>query len=382
LKFFSFKILILCILLPPVLYIVSVLSIERHLKSRYAEEIEDVYMGDTQPLFSGDVTLKDAINKNIDQYLQSKIMILWGVKANITVTTKHNTILYPEVFDDEEDSLLQPDPMQVAADNFKLMNEGLVINVDLKLEHNTFLSNVLLAFYICISVLVLYIYYKAGIKKAMQEDTEKSREVARLQELEENNTETLKALIQDKKNLKSEITKTRKSLKKERIKASINEDEMIKEIIALEEKFDKNIALQQEKQEEIDALKEKIKLFEKERRKDIKQKTKLFDSSRKRFKALYKNVTINERAINGFVDLTDDMKIKGEEIIHKLNNDPNVVPIKRKVFSKKRRTTVQEIIFSYKGRLYYRKTKDNKIEILTIGTKNTQAKDLEFLDSI
>jgi len=382
LKFFSFKILILCILLPPVLYIVSVLSIERHLKSRYAEEIEDVYMGDTQPLFSGDVTLKDAINKNIDQYLQSKIMILWGVKENITVTTKHNTILYPEVFDDEEDSLLQPDPMQVAADNFKLMNEGLVINVDLKLEHNTFLSNVLLAFYICISVLVLYIYYKAGIKKAMQEDTEKSREVARLQELEENNTETLKALIQDKKNLKSEITKTRKSLKKERIKASINEDEMIKEIIALEEKFDKNIALQQEKQEEIDALKEKMKLFEKERRKDIKQKTKLFDSSRKRFKALYKNVTINERAINGFVDLTDDMKIKGEEIIHKLNNDPNVVPIKRKVFSKKRRTTVQEIIFSYKGRLYYRKTKDNKIEILTIGTKNTQAKDLEFLDSI
>jgi len=368
--------------LPPVLYIVSVLSIERHLKSRYAEEIEDVYMGDTQPLFSGDVTLKDAINKNIDQYLQSKIMILWGVKANITVTTKHNTILYPEVFDDEEDSLLQPDPMQVAADNFKLMNEGLVINVDLKLEHNTLLSNALLAFYICISVLVLYIYYKAGIKKAMQEDTEKSREVARLQELEENNTETLKALIQDKKNLKSEITKTRKSLKKERIKASINEDEMIKEIIALEEKFDKNIALQQEKQEEIDALKEKIKLFEKERRKDIKQKTKLFDSSRKRFKALYKNVTINERAINGFVDLTDDMKIKGEEIIHKLNNDPNVVPIKRKVFSKKRRTTVQEIIFSYKGRLYYRKTKDNKIEILTIGTKNTQAKDLEFLDSI
>jgi len=382
LKFFSFKILILCILLPPVLYIVSVLSIERHLKSRYAEEIEDVYMGDTQPLFSGDVTLKDAINKNIDQYLQSKIMILWGVKENITVTTKHNTILYPEDFDDEEDSLLQPDPMQVAADNFKLMNEGLVINVDLKLEHNTFLSNVLLAFYICISVLVLYIYYKAGIKKAMQEDTEKSREVARLQELEENNTETLKALIQDKKNLKSEITKTRKSLKKERIKASINEDEMIKEIIALEEKFDKNIALQQEKQEEIDALKEKIKLFEKERRKDIKQKTKLFDSSKKRFKALYKNVTINERAINGFVDLTDDMKIKGEEIIHKLNNDPNVVPIKRKVFSKKRRTTVQEIIFSYKGRLYYRKTKDNKIEILTIGTKNTQAKDLEFLDSI
>ena len=83
-----------------------------------------------------------------------------------------------------------------------------------------------------ISVLVLYIYYRSGIKKAIQEDTEKSREVARLQELEKNNTDMLKALAQDKKNLKSEIAKIKKKLKKERIKASINEDEMIKEIIS------------------------------------------------------------------------------------------------------------------------------------------------------
>ena len=381
-KFFSFKILILCILLPPVLYIISVQSIERHLKNRYAKEIRDIYTGDTQPLFDGDITLKDAVNKNIDHYLQSKIMILGGVKTNITVTTKRNTILYPAVFEDEKDSLLPPDPLQVAADNFKLMNEGLVINVDVVLEHNTFISNAILAFYICISVLVLYIYYRSGIKKAIQEDTEKSREVARLQELEKNNTDMLKALAQDKKNLKTEIAKIKKKLKKERIKASINEDEMIKEIIELEEKFNENIVLQNEKQQEIDTLKEKMKFFEKERLQDIKQKTKLFDSIRKRFKALYKNITVNERAINGFIDLTDDMKIKGEEIIHKLNNDPKVVPIKRKVFSKKRRSTVQEVIFSYKGRLYFRKTKDNKIEILTIGTKNTQAKDLEFLDNI
>jgi hypothetical protein len=216
----------------------------------------------------------------------------------------------------------------------------------------------------------------------MQEDTEKAKEIGRLQELEKTNTDTLKALVQDKKNLKSEMEKTKKKLKKERIKASINEDEMIKEIIELEEKFNKNIELENEKQKEIDAFKEKIKFFENERLKDIKQKTKLFDSIRKRFKALYKNVTVNERAINGFIDLTDDMKIKGEEIIHKLNNDPKVVTIKRKVFSKKKRSNVQEVIFSYKGRLYFRKTKDNKIEILTIGTKNTQGKDLEFLDSI
>ena len=39
----------------------------------------------------------------------------------------------------------------------------------------------------------------------MHEDTEKSKEIARLQELEKNNTGTLKALVQDKKNLKSDL---------------------------------------------------------------------------------------------------------------------------------------------------------------------------------
>jgi hypothetical protein len=92
LKFLSLKILILCILLPPVFYIFSVQSIERHLKSRYANEIEDIYLGDTGPLFEGGIRLKDAINVNINRYLQSKALIPLGVKVTITVTSKPNTI--------------------------------------------------------------------------------------------------------------------------------------------------------------------------------------------------------------------------------------------------------------------------------------------------
>jgi len=109
------------------------------------------------------------------------------------------------------------------------------------------------------------------------------------------------------------------------------------------------------------------------------KKQKNYPGIKKRFDTIYKNLSINERAINGFIDLTDDMKIKVEEIIHQLNENPKLVSIKRKVFGKKGHETVLEVIFAYKGRLYYRKTKDNKIEVLVIGTKNTQTKDLEFL---
>lgn len=381
-KFLSFKIFILCILFPPILYILSIQSIESHLKRRYAKEIEDIYTGDTRPLFDGSVRLKDAVNKNIDSYLQSKAILSWGVKAEVTVTTKQNTILYPAVFNDEENSVLPSTPKQIAADNYSLMNEGLVVNVNLLLEHNTLLSNAILAFYICFSLLILYLYYRTGRKKAKQEDTEKETEISRLLELEKNHTSNLQSLLKVKQKLISEIITIKRKRVDEKIRASKYEDEMIEEIVALEEKFANNIALQKEKQEEIDALKEKIKFFERERRKEGKQKTKVYNTVRKRFKTLYKNISVEKRALNGFLDLTDDMKIKGEEIIHKLNEDPNVVSVKRKVFGKKGRITVQEVIFAYKGRLYFRKKKDNQIEILTIGTKNTQAKDLEFLDNI
>lgn len=380
-KYFSFKILILCIILPSVIYIVTVLSLERHFKAKYVEEIEDIYTGDTRPLFDGSITLKDAINKNIDFYLKKKALVAWGVNVNITVVTKHGTLLYPSIFE-EEASFLPADPMQVAADNYQLMTEGPVINIDVKLEHNALLSNIILAFYILASLFVLYYYYRSGSKKAMQEDLEKSKEIDRLQELEEVYTDRLKSMEQDRKILSSKLAKTRTEIEDEKIRASKNEDEMIEEIVGLEEEIGENLTLQDEQQEIIDGLKEKIKRFEIERLKDEKKKIKDSDAVRKRFKALYKDAIFNERAISGFIDLSEDIKIKGEEIIHQLNADPSLVPIKRKVFGKKSRETVLEILFAYKGRIYFRKLKDNRVEILTIGTKNTQAKDLEFLNNL
>ncbi|MBW2640982.1 MAG: hypothetical protein JRE10_12730 [Deltaproteobacteria bacterium] len=342
-KFLSLKILILCILLPPILYIVSLQSIESHLNKRYAKKIGDIYTGDTRPLFDGSVRLKDAINNNIDRYLQSKAILSLGVKAKVTVATKQNTILYPAVFNDEEGDIPPSAPIQVAADNYNLMNEGLVVNVDLILEHNTLLSNVILAFYICMSVLVLFLYYRTGIKKARQEYTEKETEIARLLEFEKNHTSKLKDLIKVKQKLIAEIIKIKRKLVHEKIRASKNEDDLIKEIVVLEENINENIALQNEKEEEINALKEKIKLFEKERQKENKQKTNSFNRVRKRFKALYKNISVNKRALDGFFDLTDDMKIKVEEIIHKLNEDPSFVLVKRKVFGKKGRAFLDNL---------------------------------------
>ena len=80
--------------------------------------------------------------------------------------------------------------------------------------------------------------------------------------------------------------------------------------------------------------------------------------------------------------MDDEMALKAEELIHQLNADDSLVTVKRKVFSKKGKATVFEAVFAYKGRLYFRKSPQNSVEILVIGTKKSQNKDLAYLDTI
>ena len=373
-KHFSFKIVILCLLLPPVLYMFSAWLIESNLKAKYPGRIEEIYIGDTQPLFEGSVRLQDAICKNIDQYLQNDFWISWGIKANVIVRTKRGTLLYPKAFEQDEDALPAPN-VETATDNYSLLSEGLAVDVDVIFEHNTPVSYTLLATYLFIAIFLLYFHYKTGLSRALQDDREKSDEINRLLDLQKEHTAGLGSLLEEKENLASEFVGLRRRLENEKERAGRNEDQMIEEIVALEQKIEKNLALQNEQQKEIDVLQQKMKPLK-------KGKEKASDIIQKRFKALYKNLSVMERAIAGFTELSEEMKLKCEELIHQLNESPELVQIKRKVFGKKGSETVLEVIFAYKGRLYFRRTKDKKTEVLSIGTKNTQGKDLEFLDNI
>ena len=52
------------------------------------------------------------------------------------------------------------------------------------------------------------------------------------------------------------------------------------------------------------------------------------------------SVDVNQEALEQWsqiVELTDDMRIKAEEVVHQLNENPEQVPVKRKVFGKKNR---------------------------------------------
>jgi hypothetical protein len=252
-----------------------------------------------------------------------------------------------------------------------------VVELSLEVEQLGFLSYSLLLFYILVSIAFLYNFYRMGIRKAAAKELESKDVISRLEHMGELFQETLKNLEKDKQSLVAKHEQLIAELDHERMKAVSNEEEMINEIVILEEKIALNLSKQDEQNQEILALKDELSKFEKTR-----AKIKPSESTAKRFSAIYKNISFHEKAFEGYHDLPENMKIKAEEIISQLDRDASLVPIKRKVFGKKGRETVLEVVFAYRGRLYYRRLKDGRFEIVTIGTKNVQERDLDFLERL
>lgn len=381
-KYFSFKILIFCILLPPVLHLITVQWLEGYITEKQSVEIEQIYLGETRSLFDGGVRLKDAVNNNIDQYLQQQKLAQWGLKTDVLVTTRKDTIIYPAAFEEEEDSLIPPSRQEVASENFKIMNEGLQVQVKSTLERSSLLVISIFSFYSLFSLSLLYRYYRIGAKKVGQEVLSKEKEISRLLNLEKQNTIRLEALREDKKYLASEFRRIKMNLERDKEQASRNEDEMINEIISLEDTVKNSLALYDEQQKENETLREMLKKYEKENSKERKNREKALAALQKRFNTLYKNLSVHPRACEGMMDLTEEMRLKAEEVIHQLDRDPMKVQVKRKVLVKKNPDAILEVVFAYSGRLYFRNAKGREIEVLAIGNKNTQAKDLLFLNRV
>lgn len=383
-KYFPFKILVLCILLPPVMYILTIQVLENHLETTFKQALEEIYIGDSAPLLDGTLEIEQAVNRNINSFLQQKNLQTWGIRTKVSVTTRQGTMLYPKAFDlDDQDSALpQISPIETAARNYSLLNQGLVLACDLSIAHARLLSGLILGLYILASLGTFLWFYRIGAKRSRFDTLQQEQEIAHLQELEKQYQKKLVHLDQEQKTLSAELGQVKQHFEGEKKRASVNEEEMIQEIINLEEKLEANLAHQQQQRQVIDELSDKIQQFETGKRKTRKEKIKEEEIFQKRFSTLYKQTVVHTKAVDGFAGLTSELQLKAEEIIHQLNQDPGLVPVKRKVFGKKNRETVFEVIFSYKGRLYYRLMPDTRVEVLSIGTKHTQAKDLSFLNNL
>lgn len=381
-KYLSLRILLLCILLPPVLYIATIQGLDHQFQRRISREIGSIYVGDTRPLFNGSIKLQDAIQNHIEAYLRTSRLVAWGVKVSVLVTAGNNQILYPVVGVPGINEAVSPDPLEISTENYRLLNEGLRITVAVALNYDTPLSLAVLLCYIGLFSAILAFYYRKGVSRFRRDEKLRQQELARLSEQEWTYVQGLDRLDQEKRQLNQRIEQIRKDLDVQKVQALRNEDGMIEEIQDLEAQLAENRMQQKTREAEIAELKAQLEQLEKGQQRENRQKTRLIETTGKRFRTLYKNLSMHPRAVNAYLDLNDELKIKCEEIIHQLDSAPDKVTIKRKVFGKKNRETVLEVLFAYRGRLYFRHIPDSGIEVVAIGTKNSQTRDLEFIDNL
>lgn len=405
-NYISFRIIFICIFLPPIMYIFSVQVLEGYLQSKRGKDLKNIIIQDYEALYDGRYGIKEEINNNIDRFLENDTLRSLGVITKIVVTTKKGELLYPYYYEEggiyfnkqrgfDSDSSESFNYIKIAERNFQILNDGLTLSVDVKVKHNSWLTNSILILYLFSSILLLYWHYKKRVREwvATRENEKKRIDLLskRLDESEKIMEELsakekeyiskVEKLKHDKDDLESDVVQLMDEVEIQK-KKSLEIDEILDEMEKLEEHASKNIALKEEKEREITQLREEINQLRMIEERGAKKRKKDIDSVEKRFNVIYKNLIFHKKALEGYIHLTQDFQLKAEEIIHRLNQDDSLVNIKRKFFSKKGKLNIFEVIFSYSGRIYFKKRGDKKIEIITIGTKNTQEQDIKFIESM
>jgi len=375
---------ILCLLLTPALYIATLTGCRHTLEKNYLQNIQNIFIGNADALLNGKVPIEEQIAKNIQAFLVQDLLVTKiGLDLDIRITTAKGKIVFPTYVGMDflsKTPEVHYDAQAIAGKNFKLLNEGLQVTVSLKLDHGSKLANIILALYSVVSFSIFLVFYRIGANRAHQDRETHKALINDLKKDEERHEKMVQNLSSERQGLFENIRVLNEKYQADKKKAKINEDEMFNEILSLEDQLNTFINLKKNRDKEIDELKSTLEKYE--RRKSGKPRRNEFDFMSKRITALYKNIVLNRKALNGFLSLTDDQQIKAEETIHLLDQAPDSVIIKRKVFSgKKHKTACFEVLFAYNGRLYFRKDQ-TRIEIVVIGTKNSQHKDMEFLQSL
>ncbi len=381
-KTIPYKILILCMVLPPVCYVLTIQSLESYLQRRENATLNDILIQHPDALYEGRYTVREEIDRNISKYLNKSIKSKIGVRSNILVKTRDGRILYPPVYGTDVKEQKDQDPtglnyVEVAAENYRILNEGLSAEAALKIRHNSWLSNGILIFYLALAGLVLRFVTKRGVAESERREEEHRDQMERLGYQLSHSRKQLEEVVVKEEEYLSRINR----LKKDKQELTKDVDGLLEEMEEQETGLQDQRANREALEMELEELKEKLRNLKEKGEKRKKKKGK-YDNLAKRFRLLYKNLELSERAVAGFSELTEEFKLKAEEVIHQLNEDDSLISVKRKVFGKGGKMNVLEIDFAYSGRLYFQKNTKGRIRVLAIGTKNTQSQDLAFVDSV
>jgi hypothetical protein len=269
-----------------------------------------------------------------------------------------------------------------------------VERVDVSVPHNSLLANLILVTYAAMLVTALAIYTRRltgreqlaleGLTRARDGLAERAQEIeaelgtvrGRLGELEPENelyAEEVETLATERQELLEKLDRVQTREQELRVQ-SRGAGALADERRALEELLDEATEDLATKEGEIEQLRHQVKRTSKGK------STREDDLLERRFRTLYKNLEVDEHAIADLVGFRDEgLKLRAEEAMKRLCDEPEQAIVRRKLGGLPPHLSIFELAFAGKGRIYYTRGKTRRFRILSIGAKNTQNADLDYL---
>ena len=220
----------------------------------------------------------------------------------------------------------------------------------------------------------------AGRAGAIQGELDRVRQ--RLREVEPSeqaHAQEIHALDKERTALRRKLDDLTERQTELRVSAS-RATELEDESRALEELLDEAMEDLGQKEETIQSLQDRLKRAS---RSAPSSRGRAAEQLARRMRTLYKNLEIDDRAIQDLVALRDEtMKLKAEEGVKRLVEDPESATVRRKVGGLPPQLSIFELGFAGKGRIYYTRGRQHRYRVLAIGAKNTQKTDLEYLSRL
>ncbi len=407
---FSFRFITGAILAFIFLYIFTLKGGESLIASRVTQTLRQAVIVDPEEILSGEVHYGDLVHDHVRAALAKqwiRTLARLGAELDVVVRSRQGQIFYPsqlEWFSEDVLSLpgeIVPSPGApsagpaergtdaLARQNYQLMRQGLTLDVGARIGNNTWLANGILVIYLFALLQVLWLHARRFILRTEHEKLELA------ERLERESADRISRIEGELARVRSKFAEASRyagervgqiralQTEKEKLEKRLGgwswEDaaELEKEVESLELQLKEAESEKKAQEEKIRTLSESIQ--KREARAFPRGKTKEAEFLERRLRTLYKNLEFEHRVVADLINLGDDeAMLRAEEVIKRLNDRDDNLPIRRKVGGLER-GNIFELGFGFKRRIYYCQGDGGRLRIILVGSKNTQDKDLSYL---
>jgi hypothetical protein len=307
-----------------------------------------------------------AIAERVEQALQeSRWIRVGGVRVHpIVAAADGRSLVYaPELAEPAGDG----SPWSAYRDALLPVKVLVLVSV----PYNALVANAVLIFYAAALLTLLYVYTRMLTRREQEE-------VARV-------TATRDALAQRAALIDTELAAVRSRLDaalpvQESDAAEIRD--LREERSALEELLDEALADIGRKDEELRTLQTQQQTAARQQQQRAPAR-RADEQLERRLRTLYKNLEIDDRAIENLIDLKDETAmLRAEEMLKRLSDDADHTAVRRKVGGLPPHLSIFELGFAGGGRIYYTKGRVRRHRVLSLGDKASQKRDLEYLSRL